>query len=57
MSFAIGDNVKVKCTVLQGAIINGAMDAELNVLYLVEYVDDGGVTQQRYFKVAEIEAA
>lgn len=57
MSFAIGDSVKVKSTVLRGEVISGAMDAELNVLYLVEYVDDDGVTQERYFRVAEIEAA
>ena len=57
MSFAIGDNVRVRSSVLKGVIINGVMDAELKVLYLVEYADDDGVTQQRYFQVAEIEAA
>jgi hypothetical protein len=55
--FSIGDNVKVKCSVLEGAIIGGTMDAELNAIYLVEYVDGDAITQQRYFKLDEIEAA
>lgn len=52
---SIGDNVQVKCTVLEGVVLSGMMDADLNPVYLVEYVDGDGVTQQRYFKISEIE--
>lgn len=58
MAFQTGDSVKVKYTAtLEGTIIEGAtVDNQSNLLLKVEYVDQNGETQVRYFKAEELEA-
>ncbi len=58
MSFQLNDPVTIKFTTLAGTVKGAAMDfATLQPLYLVEYTDQDGVEQQRYFKADELVAA
>ncbi|MFM7012543.1 MAG: hypothetical protein ACKO0Z_24970 [Betaproteobacteria bacterium] len=58
MTFTLNDNVKIKFTLMTGAVKGAAVDpVTLTVQYLVEYVDNDGVGQARYFVSDDLEAA
>lgn len=56
MSFKMDDSVKIKFTPMQGAVKGAQVDpVTLETVYLVEYTDNAGLPQHRYFKPDEIE--
>jgi hypothetical protein len=58
MSFKMNDAVKIKFTVLAGEVKGAQVDqTTLDMVYLVEYTDNTGEPQARYFKADELEAA
>ena len=58
MSFKIDDAVKIKFSLLSGFVKGAAIDqTTLEVQYLVEYADNNGETQERYFLASSLEAA
>lgn len=58
MSFKMDDVVKIKFTLLTGVVKGAKVDeVTLDMVYLVEYNDNTGEPQARYFKVDELEAA
>ena len=56
-SFKKGDVVKLNTPVPQGAIQSMRMDDEGNVECLLEWVDDQGEAQQRWFAESALVAA
>jgi hypothetical protein len=50
----VGDTVGVKYTPLNGEVLGAALDGT-SVVYLVEYADNNGETQQRYFSADQLE--
>ena len=54
--FKKGDVVKVVAVVPQGPIQAMRMDEEGNVYCMLEWADENGVTQQRWFKAEELAA-
>lgn len=56
-TFSKGQVVKVNAVVPQGPVIAFRMDDEGNVSYLIEWQSVDGVTQQRWFREAELVAA
>lgn len=58
MAFKIGDQVKVKHTDLSGPIEGAKLDeVNLEIQYMVRFVDFNGEEQTRYFLPDMIEAA
>lgn len=58
MSFKMNDVVNIKFTSLQGAVKGAQVDQiTLETVYLVEYTDNFGEGQARYFRPDEIELA
>lgn len=58
MSFKMNDAVKIKFTPLAGTVKGAQVDqTTLDTIYLVEYADNMGESQARYFKIDELEAA
>lgn len=55
--FKKGDLVSIKHTLLSGEVLDAAIGDQANVVYLVEYADNDGDTQQRYFEVDQLVAA
>lgn len=51
-----GDVVKVNVTVPQGPVVAMRMDEDGVVSYMVEWVDAGGVSQQRWFDESQLSA-
>lgn len=57
MSFKLEDQVKIKFTPMSGAVKGASVDqTTLELQYLVEYTDNAGEPQSRYFKASELEA-
>lgn len=57
MAFKIGDVVRLKSVVPQGPIVRMRMDEETGVIsYLLEWTDQDGQTQQRWFTESQLEA-
>ena len=57
MAFKIGDVVRLKTVVPQGPVVRMRMDEETGaVSYLVEWTDQDGQTQQRWFSESQLEA-
>lgn len=54
--FKKGDVVKVVAIVPQGPIQAMRMDEEGNVYCMLEWADESGVMQQRWFKAEELAA-
>ena len=54
--FKKGDVVKVNKTVPQGPVLALRMDEEGTVFCLIEWTDDEGVAQQRWFAESELVA-
>lgn len=58
MSFKINDLVKIKFTLLTGTVKGAQVDqTTLQLLYLVDYLDNAGEAQSRYFNIDELELA
>lgn len=55
--FKKGDLVSIKHTLMSGVVQDAAIGDQANVVYLVEYEDINGETQQRYFEVDQLVAA
>ena len=55
--FKKGDLVTIKFTSLAGTITDAAIGDNANIVYLVEYEDNQGETQTRYFEVDQLVAA
>lgn len=57
MAFKIGDVVRLKSVVPQGPIVRMRMDEETGVIfYLLQWTDQDGQTQQRWFSESQLEA-
>lgn len=57
MAFKIGDVVRLKSVVPQGPIVRMRMDEETGLIsYLLEWTDENGQTQQRWFAESQLEA-
>ena len=51
------DNVKIKYTLLNGVVSGAAIDdVSFEVKYLVDFVDNDGVAQSRYFAESQLES-
>lgn len=58
MTFTLNDNVKIKFTLLTGVVKGAAVDpVTLEMQYLVDYADNNGEDQTRYFAADALEAA
>lgn len=58
MNFTLNDAVSIKFTTLSGVVKGAAVDqTTLEMQYLVEYTDNAGEVQQRYFNTSALEAA
>lgn len=58
MALKLNDQVKIKFTTLVGEVKGASVDqTTLAMQYLVDYVDNEGQPQQRYFTEAEVELA
>ena len=58
MAFKKDDAVKIKHTLLEGTITGAAVDGTtFEMQYLVNYNDNDGQPQERYFVEAQLEAA
>ena len=55
--FKRGDEVKLITTVPQGPVLSIKMDEDGNILYLIEWVSQDGVTEQRWFLEEQLSAA
>ena len=55
-AFKKGDNVRLKSVVPQGPVTKLSMDDDGNVSYLLEWVDEAGEAQQRWFAEDQLEA-
>jgi uncharacterized protein YodC (DUF2158 family) len=57
MAFKIGDVVRLKSVVPQGPVIRMRMDEQTGVIsYLLEWTDQAGQVQQRWFTESQLEA-
>lgn len=56
MAFKTGDKVQYEVKPIIGTILGAKFDEDSNILYLVEYEDKNGDTQQRYFLADELVA-
>jgi uncharacterized protein YodC (DUF2158 family) len=57
MAFKKGDNVQVKGVIPQGPVLAMRMDEEGNIYCLVEWVDQDGNSQQRWFAESQLAPA
>jgi uncharacterized protein YodC (DUF2158 family) len=57
MAFKKGDVVKLKVVIPQGPILAMRMDEDGTIFCLVEWVDDNGAKQQRWFEESQLVAA
>lgn len=58
MAFKTDDLVKIKYTTLSGVIVKGAAVGDDSLIqYRVQYDDNDGVPQERFFYEAELELA
>lgn len=55
MSIAVGTEVIIKYTTLSGTTTGAAVNEGGAYLVKVEYLDNDGVQQERYFEEAELE--
>jgi hypothetical protein len=55
--FKRGDEVKLITVVPQGPVLSIKMDEDGNILYLIEWVSQDGVTEQRWFLEEQLSAA
>lgn len=55
-TFKKGEVVKVKAVVPSGPVEKMRMDDDGNVQYLIEWTDENGATQQRWFDEAQLVA-
>lgn len=51
-----GQNVKVSAVTPQGPVIALRMDEDGTFFYLLEWTDEAGVKQQRWFEESQLEA-
>ena len=56
MSIKRGDTVRLIQPVIEGVVGGAQLDDDMNVLFLVDYVDAAGQMQQRYFRPEQLEA-
>lgn len=56
MAFKTGDSVKVKNTDMVGIVQGATVDSDAQLLLRVSYADQDNISQERFFKVEEIEA-
>jgi hypothetical protein len=56
MAFKTGDSVKVKNTDMVGTVQGATVDSDAQLLLRVSYADQDNISQERFFKVEEIEA-
>lgn len=56
-AFKKGDIVRLKAVVPTGPVAKMAMDEDGNVSYLLEWTDEAGEFQQRWFEEGQLEAA
>ena len=57
-AFKVDDNVSIKHTLLTGVVKGAALDnTTLTIQYLVEYNDNDGEPQARYFSEEQLQAA
>ena len=57
MAFKKGDVVRAKAVVPQGPVLKLRMDEDSGVVsYLIEWVDENGDTQQRWFTEDQLES-
>ena len=55
-AFTVENQVKIKYSTLQGVVKGAALDnTTLEIQYLVDYLDNFGEQQQRYFKESDLE--
>ena len=55
MAFKTGDSVKVKNTDMVGTVQGATVDTDAQLLLRVSYTDQDNISQERFFKVEEIE--
>jgi hypothetical protein len=55
MSIAVGTEVMIKYTTLSGTTTGAAVNENGAYLVRVEYLDNEGVQQERYFEEVELE--
>jgi len=55
MAFKTGDSVKVKNTDMVGTVQGATVDTDAQLLLRVSYTDQENISQERFFKVEEIE--
>jgi hypothetical protein len=51
-----GQNVKLASVIPQGPVIALRMDEDGTFFYLLEWTDEAGVKQQRWFEESQLEA-
>jgi len=56
MAFKTGDSVKVKNTDMVGTVQGATVDTDAQLLLRVSYTDQDNISQERFFKIEEIEA-
>lgn len=57
MTFKKDDTVKIKYTLMTGVIAGAAVDGTtFEMQYLVQYNDNEGAPQERYFHIEQLEA-
>lgn len=52
-----GQNVKLSAVTPQGPVVALRMDEDGTFFYLVEWTDESGVKQQRWFEESQLSAA
>ncbi len=57
MAFKKGDVVKLNAVVPQGPVLAMRMDEDGTIFCLVEWTDDNGSVQQRWFEESQLVAA
>jgi len=57
MAFKKGDVVKLKAVVPEGPVLALRMDEDGTIFCLVEWTDEAGVSQQRWFEESQLVAA
>ena len=55
--FTKGQNLKLSTAVPQGPVVALRMDENGTFFYLLEWTDEAGVTQQRWFEESQLTAA
>lgn len=56
MAFKKGDMVKLNAVIPQGPVLAMRMDEDGNIFCLVEWTDDKGEVQQRWFEESQLVA-